>query len=503
MSRIRKNQEIEIDEENIFANDILNRRDSIEDLSKLIISNTEPLVLSINASWGSGKTTFVKLWQTYLKKECGVNSIYFSAWEDDFSKEPLISILGEMNSYIEKNFKPNTAVPKGFKKALNISGKILKRGIPIAIKGATAGLIDAPQLVEDTISAISEESVKTLIENYSEDKNVLIEFKKAIEKVLSEMDEEKPLIIFIDELDRCRPLYSIELLERIKHVFGIKRLIFVLSIDKAQLGESIKSQYGNINANSYLKRFIDLEYSLSNPTINQFCDYLYERFEIERVLKSKGILIKDTEAFHHLTIMKKLANVFKLQLRDIEQIFTKIHMLLNIIEPRLFGEHLKVIIFFEMLKAYDNKLYFNLINKKIGGIDIKNIVLPIFKDDNLYKDVSVFFENLIDSTAKSDEEYNQLIQKQKEEYISKLNSIKGMEEIEIGKLIDETENKVEKENIVRQKFAKKRIALQRLEYLITRLEYRYDYGEYRLNNLIDTVINKIEFADKFNFETIS
>ena len=118
---IKKNPEIEIDENNIFKNDKLQRKDSIEDLSKLIISNIEPLVLSINASWGSGKTTFVKLWQTYLKKECKVNSIYFSAWEDDFSKEPLISILGEMNSYIEKNFNVNTAVPKGFKKALNLS----------------------------------------------------------------------------------------------------------------------------------------------------------------------------------------------------------------------------------------------------------------------------------------------------------------------------------------------------------------------------------------------
>jgi hypothetical protein len=500
---IKKNPEIEIDENDIFKNDKLQRKDSIEDLSKLIISNTEPLVLSINASWGSGKTTFVKLWQTYLKKECNVNSIYFSAWEDDFSKEPLISILGEMNSYIEKNFKVNTAVPKGFKKALNLSGKILKRVVPTAIKGVTAGLIDAPQIVEDTISAISEESVKTLIENYSNDKNVLIEFKKAIEKVLNEKDEEKPFVIFIDELDRCRPLYSIELLERIKHVFGIKRLIFILSIDKSQLSESIKSQYGNINANSYLKRFIDLEYTLSNPNINQFCDYLYTKFEIDKILQSKGIKIQDNEAFHHLTIMKKLANAFQLQLRDIEQIFTKIHMLLNIIEPMLIGEHLKIIVFFEMLKAYDNKLYKNLIYKRTSGTEIKNIVLSIFKDDNLYRDVSVFFENLIDCTGKSDEEYNQLIQKQKEEYVAKLKSNQRFERIEVEDLEDELENKEEKENILRQKFTKKRQDSERLKYLIKKLEHGYDdWGEYRLNNLIDTVIKKIEFTDKFNFETV-
>ncbi|PLY08679.1 MAG: hypothetical protein C0626_12570 [Arcobacter sp.] len=504
MSRIKKNNPIEINEDDIFKNDKLKRKDSIIDLSQLIKSNLEPLVLSINASWGSGKTTFVKLWQAYIKNECNINSIYFSAWEDDFSKEPLISILGELNNYIEKNYPVNTPIPQGFNKAIKMTGKVLKRGLPAFIKGSTAGVLDYDSGIEEAISSMSEESTKELIENYSRDKDVLKEFKNALENVLSKMDEDKPFIIFIDELDRCRPLYSIELLERIKHVFGIKRLIFVLSIDKVQLSESIKSQYGNINTNSYLKRFIDLEYWLSNPNINDFCDYLYGEFEIDKLLLSKGIIIKDSEFFHHLTIMKKLANIFQLQLRDIEQIFTKIHILFNIIEPRLFGEHLKVFVFFEMLKAYDNKLYYNLIKKVVDGRAIKKLVLPIFKDDNTYRDVSIFLENLIDSTGKNDTEYYQLIQKRKEEYIRNMSSINSMEPIEIRDLNNETDNKDGKEQTIRQKFGKKREEATRLDYLIKRLEHTYDdWGDYKLNNLIETVIKKIEFADKFNFETVS
>ena len=58
------------------------------------------------------------------------------------------------------------------------------------------------------------------------------------------------------------------------------------------------------------------------------------------------------------------------------------------------------------------------------------------------------------------------------------------------------------ELLSRVKYDKKRKEVQRLEHLIKRLEHGYDdWGEYRLNNLIDTVIKKIEFADKFNFET--
>lgn len=158
-----------------------------------------------------------------------------------------------------------------------------------------------------------------------------------------------------------------------------------------------------------------------------------------------------------------------------------------------------------MLKAYDNKLYYNLIKKEDSSESkIKRIVLPIFKDDNIYRDVSIFIENLIDSTGKNDAEYSQLIQKRKEEYIESANSINTMEPIDIEKLKNETYNKDVKEQTIRQKYGKKRQEVTRLDHLIKRLEHTYDdWGDYKLNNLIETVIKKIEFADKFNFETVS
>ena len=130
------------------------------------------------------------------------------------------------------------------------------------------------------------------------------------------------------------------------------------------------------------------------------------------------------------------------------------------------------------------------------------MVLPIFKDDSLYKDVSIFFENLIDSTGKNDEEYNQLIQKHKEEHIKKLNDINLFEQDDINALENVPDSEAKKK-IIKQKYDKKRKEVQRLEHLIKRLEFGYDsWGDYRLNDLIETVIKKIEFADKFNFETV-
>ena len=99
-------------------------------------------------------------------------------------------------------------------------------------------------------------------------------------------------------------------------MFGIKRLIFVLSIDKSQLSESIKSQYGNINANSYLKRFIDLEYNLTNSNLDNFCDFMYLKFDLENLLESKGIEKEQNNNFRFLGFEHEgkliiLTNAFK------------------------------------------------------------------------------------------------------------------------------------------------------------------------------------------------
>lgn len=470
MTTIKKNNPIEINDTEIFKNDKLKREESIKDLSQLIVNNVEPLVLSINASWGSGKTTFVKLWKNYLKKEHNINSIYFSAWEDDFSKEPLISILGELNSYIEENYSQDADVPKSFQKALGMTGKVLKRGLPALVKGSTAGLLDLEAGFEEAIASMSEESVKVLIESYSEDKEILVKFKATLESVLNKMDEDKPFIIFIDELDRCRPLYSIELLERIKHVFGIKNLIFVLSIDKKQLSESIKSQYGNINTDAYLKRFIDLEYILNTPSIDEFCDYMYNEFSLATILSEKGI--EDTNSrseFHYLSVIKKIGKVLKLSLRDIEQLYTKIHLLFNIIPPRFFESHLRVFVFFEMIKSYDSTLYYDFIERKTTAKRIKELILPSLYDDNGYTDVSILFEAVLDSVNKTDTEYSEMIEEQTQSLLA-----------------------------MSKDKSKEYERVERSLYFI-----KYDVGghrSYRLNNLVTTVINKIEFIDRFNFE---
>lgn len=64
------------------------------------------------------------------------------------------------------------------------------------------------------------------------------------------------VFILIDELDRCRPSYAIEMLETIKHFFELKNYVFVVATDTEQLSHSVKAVYGDFfDGKEYLSRF--------------------------------------------------------------------------------------------------------------------------------------------------------------------------------------------------------------------------------------------------------
>ena len=85
-----------------FRFDALNRKPSVEALSNLLNSLTGPFVLTIDSPWGTGKTTFIKIWKAYLESQ-GFACLYFNAWETDFSTDPLVAFLSEFDS-LEKSF---------------------------------------------------------------------------------------------------------------------------------------------------------------------------------------------------------------------------------------------------------------------------------------------------------------------------------------------------------------------------------------------------------------
>lgn len=291
-----------------FAEDKLNRSQYAYSLCNIIeaYSNTG-CVLSINGDWGTGKTTFVKMWQKHLQKN-NYRTIYFNAWETDYVSDPLIALLGELKDVLGDTDK--------FKK---VSSTVSKLAI-----GAVKSIAKHKFGVDvDYIS----EPINDLIDEYSKQKTSLSDFKKALIEYVAfiDDDEKTPVIFIIDELDRCNPHFAVKVLERVKHLFDIPNIIFVLPISKKQLEYSIQGFYGSdkIDASNYLRRFIDLEFELPKPDHNQFFQFLYEYHGFDRYFQSSNPNPSDVsnskELFKNLVV--KLCSHTNVDLRTMDKLF--------------------------------------------------------------------------------------------------------------------------------------------------------------------------------------
>ena len=267
-----KDIDIEITSDAPFKEDKLNREQIAPILTTIAdVYSDSGAVLAIDGEWGSGKTTFVKMWRQYLINN-GYKTLYFNAWETDFIEDPLIALMGELKEVVGSNSKFESLVKNIGKIGLSVGGEILKTGV----KRITGIDTDAIKVGIDEVADIFKEQ----IDSYNGRKAELEEFKNKLgEYVSSEaQDNTHPIVFFIDELDRCNPHYAVRLLERVKHLFEVPNIIFVLAVNIQQLQYAIQGYYGseNIDGQEYLKRFIDLSYTLPAPNLEDYACVLYE-----------------------------------------------------------------------------------------------------------------------------------------------------------------------------------------------------------------------------------
>ncbi|MCK9619449.1 MAG: KAP family NTPase [Methylobacter sp.] len=316
-----KPNEIDINEAEPFANDLLDRQSEIKNLTPIILNVQAPLVLSLDSSWGTGKTTFTKLWRAYLQNEQR-QSVYFNAWETDYAEDPLIVLVAELDKWVKATNNP-TRIDQWTVNVRKVLPGIAKRAAIAGVKAATLGALEVDKQMEGVTADLMGGLTSDLLDDFNKQSKAIDEFKKIVTTALEDLgDDQKNLIIFIDELDRCRPTYAIELLERLKHLFDIKRLVFVLSTDMTQLAHSIRGVYGHeFDATKYLRRFIDLDYSLKKPNNKNYIESQLKNIHFasrtERPTAQHGVI-------ECCNLMSKR---FDLKLRDINLLLTRISLI--------------------------------------------------------------------------------------------------------------------------------------------------------------------------------
>lgn len=312
--------------------DLVGRHSQIENLTRLTQSVNGPLVMSINGEWGTGKTTFIELWQKYLDSGDAnngkrISSVYFNAWESDYVDDPLIplmAVLDELNG--DKAESPKWMAAK------KLLPKLAKVAIGAGVKFATLNALDLDKAHEAVIADGAKDGSKDLVDSFFEQSEATNSIQDGISSLVEkDCVDQKNLIIFIDELDRCRPTYSIETLERIKHLFSVESVIFVLVFDKEQLCHSICSVYGEgFNGSDYLKRFVDVEFKLKTPDVESYilCKVRGLPYSVEHKarLNWDGIEGPLVYVFSYLSV------IWSIPLRQINQLLTRF-MLVSCMAP--------------------------------------------------------------------------------------------------------------------------------------------------------------------------
>jgi len=338
----------EIPIDNPFANCKLEREPFAKILTSVIDCAEGGFCMALKGSWGTGKTTFVRMWQKYLEN-AGYKTAYINAWEMDFATNPLVSILGEVGSLTGKD-------RKAFKRVIKTLPKSLLLGIEgfasiYAGQGAIRNLINRHKSFDEDITS------------YCDQKEALQQFRSELQKFIEANCGEKPLVFFIDELDRCRPDYAVEFLERIKHFFCVDNIIFIISVDKRHLAESVKGHYGSadIDTDEYLRRFFDIEYDLPTPEIKAFCEYIFKRENLDGVQtdKEKDIL---------LDIILMLVQSENITLRQVERYISQLKLCYASYKELLVWHDLSAFLIFH--KYFNPKIYEDL---KASKYDINGL----------------------------------------------------------------------------------------------------------------------------------
>ncbi|RCS73052.1 KAP family P-loop NTPase fold protein [Vibrio casei] len=298
--------------------DEFQRKQIAEKAIQLLRADVEISPMVIDGSWGTGKTEFCHKLINLMAEDETHHLIYVDAFQADHADEPLLTVLAEVINILPSEEAQESFIQKAIPAA--------RYGLKTLAKAGVAHLLrqDAADVVNDfdkEIQKAANKAIDASVESVLKDHVKASESLKALQETLQGIAQEKPIVLFVDELDRCRPNFAVNMLEIIKHTFNVEGVQFVLVTNTQQLRSSINHCYGEtVDAQRYLDKF--LKYSFSLPQVKGLNTYQETSVSLSHyknlVKKSNALESLRLQECGSIRIIEQIIKVNKLSLREVE-----------------------------------------------------------------------------------------------------------------------------------------------------------------------------------------
>lgn len=340
-----------------WADDLLARKPSSAFLERTVSAQmlnpqqSQALCVAIDGDWGTGKSFFIERWRLNLQSR-GRCVVHFDAWKNDLSDDPLIGFISEIRTALKPWLDRlpdeklgNKMVSRATLFAKN-AGRAVKPLLKAAAKHALAKAIseEASNIVQGVINGDEEDDhdvkvefssqaiekyFEAALEGHRKQQDSIAHLISELERISEEIEtlgSARPIYVFIDELDRCRPSYALRLLEGMKHIFNAKGICFILATNISQLSHSVKAVYGEgFDGRGYLRRFIDYDYRLAAPNNFAYANHLLKNSMLSKRAAVYTGMTDSSVSGQNSTgdMLARVSNMFGLDLRTMRQVLGK------------------------------------------------------------------------------------------------------------------------------------------------------------------------------------
>lgn len=368
-----------------FEDDVLERTSISKQLSELVERIEDPIVLALDDKWGSGKTFFLKRWvAAHVEDNQGTaTTIYFDAFENDYLSDPLISIISAVSARLPED--QEETIQKWKLVATKLAKPAFGLALSLATLGAKEQLNDLGDAIVDLASAEVKDATQDLWNIEKGRREAMQDFRNLLKELTNK--SEAPIVVVVDELDRCRPDYALNVLEVIKHFFTVPKVHFILGINGKALENSVKARYGaEIDAESYLRKFINVSFSLPRGIGN--------RGEVSVLVRYASKLISDMElptnvSDRCVSLIKCVTRSRDISLRDVAKILSKVALLPNAArEKNHYDGRIDILCALLVTSVVDPQLHIKLVSGDVKTQELRDyLAAPAEKTiDNINDD---------------------------------------------------------------------------------------------------------------------